>query len=244
MCEGIKKSRRNDANRTAGTLAKSVSQGKKMSLDDPFGEKYPDTRHWTEAQKVEYLEQNVARIRALANEVRNISDPAISQDDLFQEAQLAFWKAYETYDPKRGTLFTTYAHKIMKNAVMKLLRASGASKRKPVMPPVPYDTTALNDGSEIMGGDNMNIKSSELGHSGPLVEDHCIQKEEIDLVHKLLHQLFSEEEQRIFLDLSQGMATQVELANKLKCSQAKISMTYRFVKIRLNYELQKAGYSQ
>lgn len=244
MHEGIKKSRRHDKNRTTGALGESVIQGNETSLDNPFGEKYPDTRHWTEAQKVEYLEQNMGRIRALANEVRNISDPAISQDDLFQEAQLAFWKAYETYDPDRGTLFTTYAHKIMKNAVMKLLRASGASKRKPVVPPVPYDTTTIDSGSEIMGGDNMEIKSSALGHTGPLVEDHCIQREEIDLVHKLLHELFSEEEQRIFLDLSQGMATQVELAKELKCSQAKISMTYRFVKIRLNYELQKAGYSQ
>lgn len=185
----------------------------------------------------------MGRIRALTNGVHNISDPAITQDDLFQEAQLAFWKAYESYDPSRGTLFTTYAHKIMKNAINKLLRASGASKRKPVLPPLPYDTAVIDGGSEVMGGDNMDIKSSPLAHTAPLVEDHCIQKEEIDLVHRLLNELFSKEERRIFLDLSQGLATQVELAKELKCSQAKISMNYRFVKIRLNYELQKAGYT-
>lgn len=243
MQEGIKKARRNDGNRSAGTLKRSVKQGEENSSGTIFDEKYPDTKNWPDAKKVEYLEANIGRIRALTNDIHNISDPAISQDDLFQEAQMAFWKAYESYDPNRRTLFTTYAHKIMKNAVMKLLRASGASKRKPTVPPLPYDTAVIEGGTEVMGGDNMEITSSALGHTGPLVEDCCIQREEIDLVHTLLQQLFSEEERRIFLDLSQGLATQVELAKELKCSQAKISMTYRFVKIRLNYELQKAGYT-
>ena len=70
-----------------------------------------------------------------------------------------------------------------------------------------------------------------------------IQKEEVELALALLKRMFSKEEQRIFLDLSQGYATQVELAKELECSQAKISMTYRLVKIRLNYELQRLGYT-
>lgn len=244
MREGTKKSRRGDPNRQAGAPKVGVLQGGETGLDTAVEEKYPDTRHWAETQKENYLEANIGRIRALVNGVNNISDPAISRDDLFQEAQMAFWKAYDSYDPSRGTLFTTYAHKLMVNAVMKLLRASGASKRKPIVPPLPYDTTVVDGGMEIMGGDNMEVKPSSLCHPGPLVEDHCIQREEIDLVHALLEELFSEEERRIFLDLSQGLATQVELAKELNCSQAKISMTYRFVKIRLHYELKKAGYDQ
>ena len=109
---------------------------------------------------------------------------------------------------------------------------------------MPFDTVIAEDGSEYIGGDNQVVENSPLGHTGPLVEEHCIQKEEVGVVFALLQNLFSEEERKIFLDLSQGYATQVELAKELKCSQAKISMTYRFVKIRLNYELQRLGYAQ
>lgn len=243
MSKNNKKSREGDGNRLAGTLSLSVAKRETSCLGTDFDEKYPNTKLWSEEKKAAYLEANSGRIRALVNGVRNISDPAISTEDLFQEAQMAFWKAYESYDPERGALFTTYAYKIMKNAVTKLLRTSGASKRKPTQPTMPFDSVIMEDGSEFMGGDNQVVENSPLGHTGPLVEDHCIQKEEVELVLALLKRMFSKEEQRIFLDLSQGYATQVELAKELECSQAKISMTYRLVKIRLNYELQRLGYT-
>lgn len=244
MSKSNKKSREDDGNHLAGTLSLSVAKGETSYSGADFDEKHPNTKLWSEEKKAAYLEANTGRIRALVSGVRNIPDPAISSEDLFQEAQMAFWKAYESYDPERGTLFTTYAYKIMKNAVTKLLRTSGASKRKPVLPPMPFDTVIAEDGSEYVGGDNQIVESSPLGHTGPLVEEHCIQKETVSVVFALLQQMFSEEERKIFLDLSQGYATQVELAKELKCSQAKISMTYRFVKIRLNYELQRLGYAQ
>ena len=80
-------------------------------------ERYPDTKHWSEQQKAEYLEKNKPLIRSIISRIRNIPDAALSQDDLFQEAQLAFWLALDTYNPRKRTLFTTYAHKCMRNAV-------------------------------------------------------------------------------------------------------------------------------
>ena len=231
-------------NRRVDPVSHTADAPNKSEKAEGNAELYPDTQSWTTQQKERYLEENRGRIWGLVNTFRNIQDPALSRDDLFQEAQIAFWHAYDSYDPTRGTRFTTYAHKIMKNAVTKLLRSSGASKRKPTAPTVPYDTTVTDVGAEIMGGDNMEVIPSPLGHGGPLLEDHCIQREEVSLVHTLLQDLFSEEDQQIFLSLSQGLVTQKELAAELGCSQAKISMTYRFVKIRLNYELKQAGYSQ
>ena len=54
-------------------------------------ERYPDTKHWSEQQKAEYLEKNKPLIRSIISRIRNIPDAALSQDDLFQEAQIAFW---------------------------------------------------------------------------------------------------------------------------------------------------------
>ena len=102
MSKNNKKSREGDGNRLAGTLSLSVAKGETSCLGTDFDEKYPNTKLWSEEKKAAYLEANSGRIRALVNGVRNISDPAISTEDLFQEAQMAFWKAYESYDPEGG----------------------------------------------------------------------------------------------------------------------------------------------
>lgn len=237
MYEG-KKNRRN-IDISAAVALKIAKSGE----DSILIEKYPDTRHWTTEQRTAYLEANQPWIRAIVSSVRNIQDPAISTDDLFQEAQIAFWDAFNTYDPTRDTLFTTYAYKFMQNAVKKLLRATSASKRKPPAPTIPYDSTVSDTGEEVMGGDNMQIPSQTLAHSGPLVEELCEQREVLDAVHMLLRKQFTPEERKVFLALSQSIATQNELAKELGCSQAKISMMYKFIKIRLNYELRQMGFS-
>lgn len=207
-------------------------------------ERYPDTRKWSEQQKAEYLEKNKSLIRSIVSKIKNIPDAALSQEDLFQEAQVAFWLAMDTYNPRKKTLFTTYAHKCMRNAVNEKLRATTASKRKPLIPTIPFDSGLLDTGDEYMGGDNMEVPASSVVWQAPPVEDQCIQSEVLACVYKILRTQFTADEQHVFLALSQKQATQIELAQELNCSQAKISMMFKFVRIRLFYELNQAGFTE
>lgn len=205
--------------------------------------KYPCTKNWSDEKRAAFLEENKPLIRSVVSRIQNIQDSSIGREDLFQEAQIAFWVAYDNYDPEMNTLFTTYAHKCMRNAINEKLRSSIASKRRPQKAVIPYDSGESEYGDDIMGGDNMEIESS-LGAAQPLpVEDQCSQNEVLGYVYKLLQTLFTKEEQHIFLALAQKNATQLELAKEMGCSQAKISMMYKFVRVRLQYELKKAGFS-
>lgn len=204
---------------------------------------HPDTKKWSEEQKEAYLEENKPLIRSVISQVQCISDASISREDLFQEAQIAFWLAFDSYNPQKGTLFTTYAHKCMKNAINEKLRATAASKRRPVIPNISYDSTVTDYGDEFGGGDNMEIPPTALAWQDAPVEEQCIRRETVKFVYSLLDNLFSSNEKYIFLALSQKLATQLELSKELGCSQAKISTTYKGVRTRLFYELQEAGYT-
>lgn len=207
-------------------------------------EKYPHTRDWSENEKADYLDKNKPLIRSITSRIKNIPDVALSQEDLYQEAQVAFWLALDTYDPSKRTLFTTYAYKCMRNAVNEKLRATTATKRKPIIPTIPFDSGLSESGEEVMGGDNMEVPFSATVWQAPPVEDQCVQNEVLDCVYKILRTQFTPEEQHVFLSLSQKQATQNELAKELKCSQAKISMMFKFVRIRLYYELNQAGFAE
>lgn len=206
-------------------------------------ERYPNTKLWSDQQKSDCLEKSRSLIRSIVSRIRNIPDAALSQEDLFQEAQVAFWLAMDTYNPKKKVLFTTYAHKCMVNAVNEKLRAAMASKRKPAIPTIPFDSGYSESGEEFIGGDNMEIPSSAIVWQALPVEDQCARNEVLEYVYKLLRTQFTADEQEVFLSLARKQATQNELAGKMGCSQAKISMMYKFVRIRIFYELQKAGFT-
>lgn len=225
-------------------LASVVEDIEIVEEDIPDGERYPNTKKWSDQQKADYVEKNKSFIRSIVSRIRNIPDAALSQDDLFQEAQVAFWLALDTYNPKKKVLFTTYAHKCMRNAVNEKLRATTASKRTPTSPTIPFDSGYSESGEEFMGGDNMEIPMSSIAWQELPVEEQCVRNEVLDYVYDLLKKQFTPEEQRVFLALARKQATQNELAREMKCSQAKISMMYKFVRIRILYELQEAGFAE
>lgn len=226
-------------------FASEVEDDFEVNIDDiPDDERYPDTKKWDDAKKTEFLQKNKSLIHSIVSRIRNIPDASIGQDDLFQEAQIAFWTAMETYNPRKKTLFTTYAHKCMRNAVNEKLRATNASKRKPIIPTIPFDSGVSESGDELLGGDNMEIPESSVVWQAPAVEDQCVRNEVLQYVYKLLRTRFTPEEQHVFLALSQKQATQNELAQEMNCSQAKISMMFKFIRIRLYYELNEAGFTE
>jgi len=181
---------------------------------------------------------------SIVSRIHGISDAALSREDLFQEAQVAFWLAMDTYNPNKKTLFTTYAYKCMRNAVNEKLRATMASKRKPTAPTIPFDSGLLDSGEEFMGGDNMKIPLSSAAWQAAPVEEQCVRNEVLAYVYEILRTKFTPQEQNVFLALSQKQKTQNELASEMNCSQAKISMMFKFVRIQLLYELNLAGFTE
>lgn len=204
----------------------------------------PNTKEWPQDLRDAFFEKSKPQIRSLVSGYKNIPDPAIELDDLFQVASIAFYQAYDSYIPARGAKFMTYAYRCMQNEMNQQFRKTNASKRRPPFNVIPYDTVQQRDGTEQMGGDNMVISETELANPSLPTDELLYRKEMVEYVHKLLTKLFDEGDRKIFLALSQKLKTQKELAAELGCSQAKISMTYTFMRIQLNYELRQAGFEE
>jgi len=204
---------------------------------------FPNTRAWSDDEKLAYMTQNKGLIISLVKKYsKNLPSVGTDIDDLKQEAEIAYWIALGNYDPNRGVRFSTYVYKCMSNAINELYRIADADKRRPKNASlVPYDSIIDNDGEERMGGDNEDGRSLSAMKSLS-VEDSCIQKEMIDAIYKILNEVFSEEERFIFLSLAKKEFTQMELAKMMHCSQAKISMLNNNIRIRLLCELELMGF--
>lgn len=210
--------------------------------EEKMENRYPNTKEWDEQKREEFLEANMKLIYSIVSKIQAIPDPAIDQDDLIQEARIAFWTAYDNYDPSRHTLFSTYVHKCMKNAINERLRAANASKRKAPLENISYDTTVSEYGDEVPGGDNMVIPDSSMSSAMPPIDEICHQKDIMDYIYFVLRTKFTAQDRYVFLSLAYKEKTQNELSKEFGCSQAKISMIYTFARITLHYELKKAGY--
>lgn len=218
-------------------------------LDNPHGldlgfltERYPNTKSWTSEMREMYLAFYADRIKALVNGCPRSTDPAVSRDDLYQDAQVACYKSFDRYDPARETMFSTYSYQSMKNAIFKNLRSQFAGKRVPTGTVIPYDSGEDAFGEDIVAGENIEIPENAANPDSGNAEETFFRREVIEEIDRLLRTKFSEMEQTIFYALSGQNMTQVQLSKKLRCSQGKISMMYKFIRIKLQYELKRLGY--
>lgn len=203
---------------------------------------YPNTKSWTFEEREEFMKQNEGLVIALVAKYTHIQDNALDKDDLCQYAYIAFWDAFSTYNPEKGTRFTTYAQTLMKNRIADILHRSTAAKRTPPEPTITYDTIVTPDGDGYPGGDNREIMDARVKQTNSSVEEQVLQKELIDLIYELLLN-FNPNLRHIFLTLVFKTKTQKELAKELKCSQGKISMDYKLVRSALRFDLMKLGYT-
>lgn len=218
-------------------------------LDNPHGldlgfltERYPNTKGWTSEMREMYLTFYADRVRALVNGCPRSTDPAISRDDLFQDAQVACYKSFDRYDPSHETMFSTYSYQSMKNAIFKNLRAQFAGKRLPTGTVIPYEGGEDDYGDDILAGDNMEVPENAANPDTVNAEETFFRKEILVEIQKLLNTKFSDMERIIFNELSNQTSTQVQLAKRLHCSQGKVSMMYKFIRIKLQFELRRLGY--
>lgn len=220
------------------------------ALDNPndldlgfLTEKYPNTKEWTNEMREKYLEVNSDRIRGLVNGCPRSADPAITRDDLFQDALVACYRAFDRYDPTRETMFSTYSYQAARNAVLKNLRSQFAGKRTPTGAVIPYEGGEDANGEDILSGDNLEIPKSAANPDSGNAEETFFRKEIIAEIQKLLETRFSDMERTVFNELASQNMTQIELAKQLSCSQGKISMMYKFIRIKLQCELRRMGYT-
>lgn len=201
---------------------------------------YPDTQNWSNEQKLQFMNENDGLIIALVAKYSYLKDCSMDREDLYQVASEAFWNAFFTYNPEKGTRFTTYIQILMKNEINELLRWSNAQKRMPLEIPISYDAI-VKDGEEWSGGENIQILEFKESVGTLSIEDQILQKELKDVVYRLLRN-YKRREQYIFLSLVYKLKSQVELAKELNCSQAKISTDYNRIRRSLQNDLQEIGY--
>lgn len=204
---------------------------------------HPNTKEWTQEERLDFYLNNKKLIYACINKYNNRSFRSkIGYDDkdLFQEASLAFWNAYDDYNPDNEASFHTYLHTVMDNAIKEILRKQGAIKRRIDATAVSYDAVQQDNDDDYISGENKIVIN--LAPVTVSVEDTCIKNDLIALIHRILDKSFTPEEKTIFLSLSGRYKTQNELANELHCSQSKVSMTYNFAKIKLQQKLLELGY--
>ena len=208
-------------------------------------ELFPDTRNWTDEQKIAYMDKHMPLIMSMVNQYGNSSDPAVSRDDMAQEAKIAFLASLDTYDNTRGVRFSTFCYKNMKNAINMVHRLTNAAKRKPIKPPIPFDAILDADGNSQNSGENSLVaEESQPAYYKDSVEERCAKREIVDTIYRMLNTIFTPTEKEIFLSLSLKQKTQAELAAQLDCSQAKVSTAYKNIRISLQYELKSLGYDE
>ena len=205
---------------------------------------HPNTKEWNTQTREDFMAANTKLIYSCINAYRGRSHRSrlgIDDDDLFQEASLAMWTAFDKYDPENEASFATYACTLMMNAIKEVLRKQSASKRKIDAMAVSYEAVYQSqDEGEFVSGDNMSVIS--LGPVAESVEDVCIRHEMLNIVYDIMDSVFDDDEKTIFMSLSLKKKTQKELAAELHCSQSSVSLTYKMAKVKLCKELCNRGY--
>ena len=115
---------------------------------------FPDTKSWSDKEKLDYMNKNMGLIMSLVRKYGNkLPSASVDLEDLKQEAEIAYWIALGNYDPTRGVRFSTYSYKCMSNAINELYRIADADKRRPKNASfVPFDSVVDSDGEARMGG--------------------------------------------------------------------------------------------
>ena len=211
-----------------------------MGTNDKCPDRFPDTKKWSYEKRAEFMQENMPLIKTAVGRFK-IEDPAVSREDLIQEAQIAFWHAYDMYDPSKQTAFTSYAFDLMKKHLLYSVRGINAQKRKPAQPPVSLNGDEEEPDSFITP-DNWNIPDTISDINANPTEDMVLRKEELALVYRELAR-YNKEYQYVFLNLALKTKTQKELAEEMHCSQGKISMMYSLIRVQLCYDLRRMGYT-
>lgn len=141
------------------------------------------------------------------------------RDDMFQDASMYLWKAYEKYELEKGYHFTTFARRYIQRGVQNMTRENQRQKRDGVT--VSMDQQVKNEeGSELV---NFLVDNTDMDNT-------IIAQEVIEQAFNIM----SETEAESLKCILKGM-TRAEIAHKKGITRQNAYMEYKRVedKIRL-----------
>lgn len=182
----------------------------------------------TEVQKhdeaADWLATHKDLIRWLVNQYR--TNTVITKDDLFQEAMLAAWKAFDNYDNNRvDVLMETYLFVVMDNAIKEVFRRVFAQKRQAQTQAIYFvDLAQQEDCEELDAIENVS------GYAGS-AEDEAESNEGIKFWQERINNL--PESLKTVMKLHIAGMTQVQIAKKLGISQSNVSVQLNKARVML-----------
>ena len=182
----------------------------------------------TEVQKhdeaADWLATHKDLIRWLVNQYR--TNTVITNDDLFQEAMLAAWKAFDNYDNNRvDVLMETYLFVVMDNAIKEVFRRVFAQKRQAQTQAIYFvDLAQQEDCEELDAIENVS------GYARS-VEDEAESNEGIKFWQERINNL--PESLKTVMKLHIAGMTQVQIAKKLGISQSNVSVQLNKARVML-----------
>ena len=141
------------------------------------------------------------------------------RDDMFQDASMYLWKAYEKYDLEKGYHFTTFARRYIQRGVQNMTRENQRQKRDGVT--VSMDQQVKDEeGSELV-----NFLVDDTDMDNPIIAQEVIEQ---------AFNIMSETEAESLKCILKGM-TRAEIAHKKGITRQNAYMEYKRVedKIRL-----------
>ena len=141
------------------------------------------------------------------------------RDDMFQDASMYLWKAYEKYDLEKGYHFTTFARRYIQRGVQNMTRENQRQKRDGVT--ISMDQQVKNEeGSELV---NFLIDDTDMDN--PIIAQEVIEQ---------AFNIMSETEAESLKCILKGM-TRAEIAHKKGITRQNAYAEYKRVedKIRL-----------
>ena len=141
------------------------------------------------------------------------------RDDMFQDASMYLWKAYEKYELEKGYHFTTFARRYIQRGVQNMTRENQRQKRDGVT--VSMDQQVKDEeGSELV-----NFLVDDTDMDNPIIAQEVIEQ---------AFSIMSETEAESLKCILKGM-TRAEIAHKKGITRQNAYMEYKRVedKIRL-----------
>lgn len=143
------------------------------------------------------------------------------RDDMFQDASMYLWKAYEKYDIKKGYHFTTFARRYIQRGVQNITRENQMQKRDGV-------TVSMDQqiqGSEGDTGELINFLIEDTDMDSPIIAQEVIEQ---------AFSIMSETEAESLKCILKGM-TRAEIAHKKGITRQNAYEEYKRIedKIRL-----------
>lgn len=160
-----------------------------------------------------------------------------SEEDLAQEARIAFYRAIQNYDPSRGASLTTYCTTCCINAFRMISRKAHAQMRSAVVLSLDADVSPDGKDSTVSPHDAV---SSEGEGGTTSVEEETSFRIALSEIKKMAHECLGEQEYKVLFAYYDGHK-QREIAEAYGLSLSQTSKMIRTAHSTLRWYMEQHG---